>query len=124
MSIPFSELSKEPLWPFPSKAKKSKYGNEKVVIDGHMFMSKREAKYYSEFKLLQMAREISQLELQPDFPILVNGIKICKVIADFSFFELDKLIVVDVKGYWTDTSRLKWKLAQACYPQYEWRIIK
>lgn len=110
---------------FPKvKPPRNKYSNQKTVIDGIEFMSKREAIYYSELKLLERGRVISGLELQPKFPIILSNQKICDVIADFSFHEGEKHIVVDVKGFWTDVSRLKWKLAQALYPQYEWRIVK
>lgn len=115
------------LWAqFPTE-KKSKYSNEKTIVDGHEFMSKREAKYYSELKLLQRAGEIFDLVLQPKFPIVMNGQVICNVIADFSFEEkanLGRRVVVDVKGFWTDVSRLKWKMAKASYPSHDWRIIK
>lgn len=107
-----------------SCTKKPKYNNEKTIIDGIEFMSRKESRYYCQLKMLERAGKIRDLKLQPQFPIVVNGIKICKVISDFSYFEGDRLIVIDVKGFWTKSSRIKWKLAQACYPHHAWRLIK
>lgn len=104
--------------------KVSKYHNKKTVIDDISFMSKREADYYSALKMLMAAGQIADLKLQPRFPIGLDGHKICVVIADFSYWEKDRFIVIDVKGCWTPVSRLKWKLAQAFYPGYDWRIVK
>lgn len=106
----------------------SKYRNQTTVVDGIKFTSKREAQHYGELAILLAAKKINKLKIQPSFPIYVKGIvgeqEVCKVIADFSFIENGKTVVVDVKGYWTTVSRLKWKLAKACYPQFEWRIVK
>jgi len=63
-----------------------------------------------------MAGEIINLELQPKFPIEVNGIKICTYIADFRYKERDGTEVVeDCKGFKTDVYRLKKKLVKAIY---------
>ena len=55
-----------------------KYRNIKTEIDGIKFDSKKEAKRYSELKMLESTSAINQLELQPQFPLYVNGEKICK----------------------------------------------
>ncbi len=47
-----------------------KYRNEKAVIDGYTFDSKKEANRYFELKMLQRAGEITALELQPKFEII------------------------------------------------------
>ena len=44
-----------------------KYRNIKTEIDGIKFDSKKEAKRYSELKMLESASAINQLELQPQF---------------------------------------------------------
>ena len=48
----------------------NKYGNRKVVIDGIVFDSKREAARYRELALLQKAGEISDLERQVEFELI------------------------------------------------------
>lgn len=52
------------------RGRKTKYGNRKVTVDGHTFDSKREAKRYSELKLLEGAGEIKDLQLQVKFLLI------------------------------------------------------
>ena len=49
---------------------KRKYNNQKIVIDGIAFDSRREAHRYRELKLLERAGEISELELQKRFDLI------------------------------------------------------
>ena len=82
-------------------AKKSKCRNIKNVLDGYKFDSLKEARRYSELKLLQRAGEITDLEVQPSFELKVNHTLICKYIADFSYYNgigVPYLVVEDVKG--------------------------
>ena len=119
---------------------RSKYKAVKTTIDGITFDIKKEAKRYTELKLLERAGMITHLELQPTFQITVNGVNICKYKADFRYFTVraesnersynskgewqtptktgDKegQIVEDVKGFKTPIYRLKKKLVEACYP--------
>lgn len=96
---------------------RSKYGAAPTVIDGFRFASKAEARRYSELLLLQRAGEISELELQPPFPLVVNGVKVATYIADFRYRckYTDPLIVEDVKGMSTPVYRLKKKLVLALH---------
>jgi hypothetical protein len=97
----------------------NKYRNIKTVIDGITFDSKREANRYAELKLLQKAGEIWHLELQPEFLIEVNGQKICKYRADFSYWLSETathgFVVEDAKGVKTPAYRLKKKLVKAIH---------
>lgn len=95
--------------------RKNKYNAAKTTIDGIEFASKREAKRYSDLKLLQRAGEISNLELQPSFPITINGQKVCTYKADFQYMTPNGMIVEDVKGFKTPAYRLKKKLVEAVY---------
>ena len=45
----------------------SKYKNKKTQVDMYVFDSAKEAQRYRELKLLERAKEISNLELQPRF---------------------------------------------------------
>jgi hypothetical protein len=91
-----------------------KYKNKKVEIDGVTFDSKKEAKRYGELKLLQRINEINDLELQPKYPIVVNGKKIATYIADFRYRKSDgSTVVEDVKGVRTPVYRIKKKLVEA-----------
>ena len=80
--------------------KRSKYGNIRTIVDGHSFMSKREAERYKELKILERIGEIKNLELQPKFDIIIDGVKVDRYIADFRYTDTktDKTVVEDVKG--------------------------
>ena len=47
--------------------KKSKYHNEKVVLDGITFDSKKEARYYANLLIQKKAGLVKEFELQPVF---------------------------------------------------------
>lgn len=93
----------------------SKYRATKQEIDGIVFDSKMEAARYNDLKLLEKAGEIESLIVHPVFPIVVNDTVICRYIADFSYYEGEKKIVEDVKGFKTRDYILKKKLVKAIY---------
>lgn len=89
-------------------AKRPKYGNKKIEIDGIKFDSKKEGRRYQELLLLQRAGEISDLELQPRFS-LVEGVKFSgdkrakpaiRYTADFAYTDVKtgKRVTEDVKS--------------------------
>ena len=89
---------------FPEEEKVSKYRNEKTIIDGITFQSKKEANRYFELKMLQRAGEIFKLEVQPKFEIIEavrwNGknLRTRYYIADFAYIETGNKTVEDVKS--------------------------
>lgn len=93
----------------------SKYGAQSVVVDGHRFPSKREAARYRLLKLRAAAGDIEGLELQPRYPLVVNGVKVAVYVADFRYREAGAVVVEDVKGVRTPVYRLKKKLVSALY---------
>ena len=95
--------------------RKNKFNAKKTEVDGIVFDSKAEAKRYTELKLLEKANVISDLRLQPKFDCVVNGKKICTYRADFDYYEADKYVCEDVKGFKTPVYRLKKKLVEALY---------
>jgi hypothetical protein len=89
-----------------------KYHNSKTSVDGIRFDSKREANRYMELKLLEKAGVIKDLRRQVPY-VLIN--KSCygraiKYVADFVYYEGDKLVVEDVKGVRTPVYKLKKRL--------------
>jgi hypothetical protein len=93
-----------------------KYRAVPTHLDGIRFPSKREAQRYGVLKMLEKAGEISWLQLQPSFPVLVNGVRVFTYKADFSYFDRTGIAVVeDVKGYKTPMYRLKKKCVKAQY---------
>lgn len=108
--------------------KRSKYGNKKVRVGPHVFDSKREAQRYLILKAREDAGEISHLELQPVFklkvgdrPVLIrskgfpNG-RQAKYVADFAYFDGQKRVVEDAKGFRTPEYKLKKALVEAMHP--------
>jgi hypothetical protein len=101
---------------YHQKAQRSKYGATPEVVDGIRFHSRREAHRYRELLLLGLAGELHDLELQPRFPLLVNGVRVADYLADFRYQDRVRGDVVeDVKGFCTPVYRLKRRLVQAIY---------
>ena len=109
----------------------NKYGNKKVVVDGHPFDSKKEARRYGELKLLARAGKIKDLELQPKFELIptirteTETLERVSYYADFRYFDLTKNceVVEDVKGYKTSVYILKKKLLLHKYPNINFREV-
>lgn len=95
---------------------RSKYRNKITELDGIKFHSAKEAKRYSELKLLEKAGEISDLKLQVPYqliePMRINGKHyraICYY-ADFVYNEKGITVCEDVKGMQTDIFKIKLRL--------------
>lgn len=93
----------------------SKYKNIKMEVDGIVFDSKCEARYYMYYKHLEAAGTIKDLQLQVPFNFVYNGKKIFKYIADFCYNDEFGYHVIDVKGVQTSVFKLKKKLIEAQY---------
>lgn len=99
----------------------SKYKAKRTIVDGVQFASMKESRRYLQLKLLEKAGRIKNLELQPKYDLVVNGVKIGRYTGDFRYQELEhsdwKLVVEDSKGY-KNASRdypLRVKLVKALY---------
>ena len=66
-------LSAEEYRSIAGKPRRNKFGARKTVVGGITFDSKREAEYYAELKLREKAGEVHEIELQPEFRLIVNG---------------------------------------------------
>lgn len=104
----------------------TKYRNRPTEEEGIRFDSMAEARRYRELKLLQAHGAIRNLELQPEYALVVQGIdgkpvKVAKYRADFRYERKHPkeaawaVIVEDVKGYETAVFRLKAKLVKALH---------
>ena len=109
---------------------KSKYGANKTVIDGIEFDSKREAKRWTELKLLERAGIIRDLDRQVKFVLIpaqreadtigargaIRKGKIiereCAYVADFVYTDVEtgETVVEDTKGFKTKDYIIKRKL--------------
>lgn len=95
--------------------KRAKYNNQKTIVNGIIFSSKREAKRYWELELLKRAGEISDLELQCKLPVLINNKKVFTYVADFVYTEEGIKIIEDCKGFRTAVYKIKKKAIEAYY---------
>lgn len=94
----------------------SKYHATPTMVDGIRFASRAEANRYGELKMLARAGEITDLELQPRFPLVVNGVKVGTYVADFRYRDRGGATVTeDVKGVRTAVYRIKARLVTALY---------
>lgn len=94
--------------------KRSKYGvfqdkkgRDRRTVDNVTFHSQYEAQCYVGLKMLEKAGKISGLELQPSFEIHVNGVLICKYVADFRYIENGREVIADAKGFRTREYKYK-----------------
>lgn len=86
---------------------RNKYGAIATWVDGIRFPSKKEAERYVMLKRWESEGRIKNLERQVAYDIEVNGIKVCRYIADFRYDKRIKnrnkpdhweQVVEDVKG--------------------------
>ena len=112
-----------------SNKKPNKYFAQPCHHDGIRFASKREGNRYLELKLLQRAGEITGLELQPVYWLVINDKAVrmrsakrpngtrCKYTADFRYTDTRTGLVVveDTKGRDTDASRLRRAVVECIY---------
>lgn len=94
------------------------------VVDGITFDSKREAKRYTELKLMRRAGEISDLTLQPSFELIPKQRRSdgkaeirCVYKADFAYTDTKtgERVIEDVKGVKTRDYIIKRKLMLQIY---------
>jgi hypothetical protein len=101
----------------------TKYNSKSIELDGHIFDSKIEARYYQQLKWLEANKQILFFRIQPRYLLQEafekDGKKHRKIdyLADFEIHHLDGSIeVVDVKGMETTDFKIKRKLFEKKYP--------
>ena len=95
------------------QAWRNKYKAQPVVTEEGRFASKKEYADWQALKLREKLGHISRLERQVPFELTINGIHICKYVADAVFWEGGRRVVVDSKGVVTPEFKLKAKLMRA-----------
>ena len=94
--------------------KQNKYGNEKTVVDGITFASRKEASRWQELKMLEKAGEITGLSRQLRIELIPKTklYRACYYVADFVYFDKKekKTVYEDVKGAKTEVYKLKKKI--------------
>ena len=102
------------------RIKPKKYCSICKHTEFYYFASEVEANYFAELSLLENAGLIMDLKTQVDLPLIVNDIKICSYIADFTFIDTQGLNIHDVKAniddkYLSPEFKIKRKLVKALY---------
>lgn len=94
---------------------RNKYRAKATVVDGIRFDSMAESRRYVDLKLMERAGEIQELDVHPQYPIDINGHRICIVELDFRYYDTKRggIVVEDVKGVDTVLSKLKRKMVAA-----------
>ena len=109
--------------------KQSKYHAQKTEVDGIVFDSKKESKDYLQLKHLEDCGVIKNLRRQVSFelqPKYTNNkgehIRAINYVADFVYEQDGKTVVRDTKCDKTDVFKMKRKLFEYKYPEYEFVI--
>ena len=95
--------------------KPSKFKNVRTQIDGLWFDSAGEARRWSSLRLLERAGKIRNLQRQVIFDLCVNGMRVCRYRADFTYVDHDRLVVEDFKGFRTPEFKIKAALMKAVH---------
>ena len=111
--------------------RKNKYNNRQVESDGYTFDSIAEYHRYTELKLLQRSKIISDLKVHPVY-LLQKGFKTkegkavraIRYEGDFEYIENGIKVVEDVKGVETAVFKLKHKMFVKQYPDIRFEIVK
>jgi hypothetical protein len=69
-----------------------KYRNQPTVCDGIRFHSHKEAARWAELCLLRDRKIIKDLHRQFRYDIVVNGVPVCRYIADFVYLAWDEFM--------------------------------
>lgn len=98
------------------KRRWTKYGNARTEFDGITFDSKGEAGRWQELKLLERAGQITDLRRQVTYRLDVNGLHVCRYVADFAYTDAQaEPVTEDYKGVLTPACRIKLKLMRAIH---------
>lgn len=87
-----------------------KYHNRLTEYNGVCYHSMSEADYARQLDLLQYSGEVSSWKRQVRIPIVVNGQKVCDYIMDFVINHEGYTELVEIKGFQTESFKLKKKL--------------
>jgi len=106
----------------PTK-RRNKYNAQRTVIDGISYHSHREAVICHELRLAERAGYILDLELQPKYEFVIDGVEVGSYTADARYFDLRSRDeygwhVIDVKSEATagrEDFKMKMKLMQAVH---------
>jgi len=103
----------------------NKYNATKTTVGGYTYQSAKEARYSLFLDSEVAAGRIKSYKRQYRMSLDVNGKHIANYYADFLVYHENGVEeIVDVKGVVTPLFLLKFRLAQALYPNYKYSIVK
>lgn len=103
----------------------NKYNAKKSSYNGITYHSGLERAYAEKLDWLKKAGEIESWTPQFKLSLVVNGIHIANYFMDFAVYRKDGQIEMhEVKGCETALWRMKWRLANAIYQDYNFVLIK
>lgn len=103
--------------------RRTKYRNKISVKNGVRYLSQLERDRHEQLLALEKTGVIHSLQWQVSFPFEINGVRVCRYIADATYFIGDEFIVEEVKGRWTDVAKLKKKLFEVLYQPQRLTVI-
>ena len=109
-----------------------KYGAKKTICGQlHTHDSKLEATRCDQLHLMQRMGDITHLEVHPQFWFVINGEQLkhdngrrVGYKADFQYFEGDRNVVEDCKGFITSDWPLRKAIFKALFPHITLREVK
>lgn len=110
------EAQKQIIRKLGTQKRPAKYRNEKTRRGELTFDSKAEAERYDELRLMLLAGEINDLQLQVPFELIPaqkarsRTERACRYVADFVYTRNGEVVVEDVKGHRTPEYIIKRKL--------------
>ena len=96
-------------------SKPSKYNAVRTTVDGITFASKKEARRWSELKLMEKAGVISDVTRQYPFVLHADGSGpatdrvVGRYVSDFDYMDGARWVIEDVKGMKGGTPLYRWK---------------
>jgi len=107
------------------KRQGNKFNAKTSTYNGRNYHSKKEADYAMELDWLLKAGQIKEIIPQYKISLDINGVHIANYFMDFKVItDDDRIEMHEVKGYETDIWRMKWRLAKALYPDWNFVLIK
>src|SRR3990167_4732377 len=110
---------------FSRYGKKNKYNAVRSTCRlGHDHRSRLESEYCFQLELEQRAGNVKSFQFEKRFHLKVKGKHICDVLPDFFIKYADgRTEIHECKGAIIQPWPTKWRLMQACFPQYNYVVV-
>lgn len=105
--------------------KKHKFNADSCsCFEGHLHDSRDEARYCEQLHIELRNGDFTEIKIEPDFDLVIDGKRICSHRPDFLITHHDgSKEVIEYKGFFTSVWRLKKKLFEALYPHIPYKVV-